>query len=131
MSNVPCPMYLSDYPPTKSPDFFPPSCNATSATTYENNPTSSVTVTPQNTATTSARTEEITENAPLIPHYHAVGALPSTYRARLTPSGNAMPMKKPDGNKSRAETTIRRGVDAAIRCPVTKGLSRMNPPSRI
>src|SRR5947209_8453180 len=97
MSNVPCQMYLSNYPLTKSPDRFPLSCNATRATMYADNPTNSVTVTPQNTATTSANTDEITENAPLIPQYHAIGASPSAYRACLTPMGKAMPMKNPEG----------------------------------
>src|SRR5262249_27198220 len=48
--------------------------SAVRPTTYAPNPTSNVTVTPQNTATTTASTEDTTEKAPLMPQYHAVGA---------------------------------------------------------
>src|SRR5215831_10207966 len=99
------------------------------ATKYAPSPTSSVTVTPQNTATNTASTEEITENAPLIPQYQAVGATSSPYCAFLIPSGNAMPMKNPDGNSKTADTAILNGVDAATNSRVRAGLTRMKPAS--
>ena len=98
---------------------------------YAVKPTSSVTVTPQNTATNTARTDEITENAPLIPQYQAVGATSSPYWAFLIPSGNAMPMKNPDGKSKAADTAILNGVDAATNCRVRAGLTRMNAASTI
>src|SRR5437667_12366576 len=88
---------------------------------YAPNPTSSVTVTPQNTATATASTEEMTENAPLTPQYHAVGAPSFMDTAFLMPKGNAIPMKKPEGKRNSAEPSIRTGVDAAVRCEVTDG----------
>src|SRR5438132_7186087 len=87
--------------------------NASNAMIYAANPTNNVAVTPQKTATTTARTDEITENAPLIPQYQAVGALGSAYSACLIPKGNAIPIKNPDGNSNSAEIAIRSGVDAA------------------
>src|SRR6266850_2419505 len=98
--------------------------------TYAPNPTNSVIVTPQKTAITTASTDDMTENAPLMPQYHAVGAPLSAYNAFFTPSGNAMPMKKPDGKSSSAEIPIRRGVDAAVKLCVTEGLTKMNAASR-
>src|SRR5947208_324137 len=92
---------------------------------YAASPTSRVTVTPQKTAITTANTEEITENAPLIPQYHAVGAPSSMWRAFWIPNGNAIPMKKPEGKSINAETKIRKGVDAAASSCVTKGLATM------
>src|SRR5262245_58524865 len=92
---------------------------------YANNPTNNVIVTPQKTATTTASTDEITENAPLMPQYHAVGAPSSAYCAFLIPTGNAMPMKKPEGKSIAAETAIRRGVDAAAKLRVKYGPMRM------
>src|SRR2546422_1077357 len=80
---------------------------AVSAIMYAASPTNNVTVTPQKTATTTASTDEITENEPLIPQYHAVGAPAWDCCALSIPSGNAMPIKKPDGNNSNAETAMR------------------------
>src|SRR5881296_1352009 len=93
---------------------------------YAPNPTSSVTVTPQNTATATASTEEMTEKAPLMPQYHAVGAPSFTNTALLMPNGNAIPMKKPEGKSNNAEIAIRTGVDAAVSWYVTDGLAKMN-----
>src|SRR5215831_2010117 len=120
MSNVPRQMYC--------PDPFPLNCKAANATTYADNPTSSVTVTPQNTATTSASTDEITENAPLIPQYHAVGAS-SSYWAFLMPNGNAMPIKNPDGTNKSADRKTRTGVDADTNWLVNGGLTKMKAAS--
>src|SRR5689334_1768793 len=102
---------------------------AISAIRYAVRPTSRVTVTPQNTATNTASTDEITENAPLIPQYQAVGATSSAYCAFLIPSGNAIPIKNPDGNSNTAETAILSGVDAATNSRVMTGLTRIKAPS--
>src|SRR5215831_1278714 len=99
------------------------------ATKYAPNPTSNVTVTPQNTATNTASTEEITENAPLIPQYQAVGATSTAYCAFLIPSGNAIPMKNPEGNSNAAETAILSAVEAATNSRVMTGLTRIKAPS--
>src|SRR5262245_61682086 len=103
--------------------------NAVNATMYANKPTNNVIVTPQKTATTTASTDEITENAPLMPQYHAVGAPSSAYCAFLIPRGNAMPMKNPEGNSIAAETAIRKGVEAAVRLRVNNGPTRMKAAS--
>src|SRR5438105_9101114 len=97
--------------------------------TYAARPASSVIVTPQKTAMTTASTEDMTENAPLMPQYHAVGAPLSAYNAFFNPSGNAMPMKKPDGKSRSAEIAMRTGVEAAVRLCVTAGLTKMNAAS--
>src|SRR5262249_30179874 len=83
-------------------------------------------VTPQNTATTTANTDEMTENAPLIPQYHAAGAASFEDWAFLIPIGNAMPMKKPDGNRSNADIAMRIEVEAAVNACVKGGLRKMN-----
>src|SRR5437016_6106437 len=108
-------------------EIFPRAINPT---TYAPRPTNNVMVTPQKTAITTASTEEMTENAPLMPQYHAVGAPLSAYNAFFIPIGNAMPMKKPDGNSSSAEIPIRTGVEAAARLRVTAGLTKMNAASK-
>src|SRR5437764_9882206 len=96
---------------------------------YAPNPTSSVTVTPQNRATATASTEEMTEKAPLIPQYHAVGAPSFEDKAFLIPKGKAIPMKKPEGKSNTAEIAMRIGVDAAVSRCVTDGLAKMNAAS--
>src|SRR5689334_10211421 len=80
---------------------------------------------------TTASTEEITENAPLMPQYHDVGAPSLRRRALLIPNGNAIPMKKPEGNNNAADTAIRNGVDAATSSRVKNGLTKMNAASTI
>ena len=96
---------------------------------YAANPTIKVTVTPQKTATTTASTDEITENAPLMPQYQAVGAPASAYRALRIPKGNAIPMKNPDGNNNAADTAMRTGVEAAASSRVMNGLAKMKAAS--
>src|SRR5689334_18141962 len=71
----------------------------------------------------------MTENAPLIPQYQAVGAPSCLLSACLMPSGKAIPMKKPDGNNNSAEMAILTGVDAAVNPRVTAGLTRINAAS--
>src|SRR5262249_60538865 len=86
-------------------------------------------VTPQKNATTTANTEEMTENAPLMPQYHAVGAASCAYWTFLIPRGNAIPMKNPEGNNNAADTAIRSGVEAAANWRVNNGLMKMKPAS--
>src|SRR2546423_411163 len=98
---------------------------ASSPIKYAATPPSNVIVTPQKPATTTASTDEITEKAPLMPQYQAVGAPSCLARAFCMPSGNAIPMKNPEGNNNSAEIAIRTGVDAAVNPRVTAGLTKM------
>src|SRR5437016_12360621 len=71
----------------------------------------------------------MTEKAPLIPQYHAVGARSFEDKAFLIPKGKAIPMKKPEGQSNTAEIAMRIGVDAAVNRCVTDGLAKMNAAS--
>jgi len=59
-----------------------------------------------------ARTEDTTENAPLIPQYHAIGASVCLL-ATLMPMGNSMPIRNPAGESTTADTSIRAAADDA------------------
>src|ERR1041384_2829305 len=121
--------HLRNTPATPSGWSGPTDHKATNAIRYALSPTASVIVTPQNTAITTANTDETTEKAPLIPQYQAVGAPFCPSCAFLIPKGKAIPMKNPDGNNKTAESAIRTGVDAAASWRAINGLTTMKAAS--
>src|SRR2546430_856771 len=71
-------------------------------------------------ATATASTDAQTDVAPLMPHSQGVAA--PFLAAAFMPSGNAIPMPRPIGKRSRIATTIRSGVGAPPNTPSAHGV---------